>query len=61
MFEVEPEIMDEVIINDEEVTREVIEQIINNEEPFSPVKIKKPRVKPKAAAVAITKEDIMEA
>eukprot|EP00972_Heterocapsa_arctica_P015417 2271951-Heterocapsa_arctica.AAC.1 len=51
----QPEIMEEVSINE---TREVIEQIEHNEEPF---KMKKPRAKAKAAAVAIPKEDIMEA
>eukprot|EP00972_Heterocapsa_arctica_P052871 7783175-Heterocapsa_arctica.AAC.1 len=56
----EPEIMEEVL-KEEEVTREVIEQLVNNEEPLSPVKMKKPRAKAKAAAVAITKEDMMEA
>eukprot|EP00972_Heterocapsa_arctica_P088300 13022470-Heterocapsa_arctica.AAC.1 len=60
MSEVAPEIVEEVIIN-EEVTREVIEQIVNNEVSIEPVKMKKPRAKAKAAAVAITIEDMMEA
>eukprot|EP00972_Heterocapsa_arctica_P050024 7356028-Heterocapsa_arctica.AAC.1 len=54
------EVVEEVIIKDEEVTREVIEQNINNEVPFEPVEMKKPRAKAKAGTVAITK-DIMEA
>eukprot|EP00972_Heterocapsa_arctica_P088946 13117388-Heterocapsa_arctica.AAC.1 len=58
----EPEIMVEEIKEDE-VTREVIEQTVNNEAPVEAMKMKKPRAKAKAkvAAVAITKEDIMEA
>eukprot|EP00972_Heterocapsa_arctica_P006359 933268-Heterocapsa_arctica.AAC.1 len=60
----QPEIMEEVAANaakgEDEATREVIEQIVNNEAPFEPVKMKKPRAKAKAAAVAITKECIME-
>eukprot|EP00972_Heterocapsa_arctica_P071207 10518665-Heterocapsa_arctica.AAC.1 len=58
MSEVAPEIVEEVIINE---IREAIEQIVTNEVPFEPVKMKKPRAKAKAAAVASTKEDIMEA
>eukprot|EP00972_Heterocapsa_arctica_P003471 516922-Heterocapsa_arctica.AAC.1 len=51
-------VMEEVAAKEEEVTREDIEQIVNNEVPVEAVKMKKPRAKPKAA---ITKEDIMEA
>eukprot|EP00972_Heterocapsa_arctica_P017687 2614375-Heterocapsa_arctica.AAC.1 len=50
--------MEEVIVKEEVETREDIEHIVNEEAPFEPVKMKKPRAKPKAA---ITKEDIMEA
>eukprot|EP00972_Heterocapsa_arctica_P057180 8437548-Heterocapsa_arctica.AAC.1 len=57
----EPEIMEEVAAKEEEVTREDIEQLVNNEVPVEPVKMTKTRAKAKAAAVAITKEDIMEA
>ena len=44
------------------LTREIIEQIVN-EEPIEVVKMKKPRAKakPKAKPTTITKEDIMEA
>ena len=44
------------------LTREVIEQLVN-EEPIEAVKMKKPRAKakPKAKEPTITKEDIMEA
>eukprot|EP00972_Heterocapsa_arctica_P112597 16432707-Heterocapsa_arctica.AAC.1 len=51
--EATPEVMEE--------SREEIEQILNNEVPTEPIKMKKPRAKAKAAAVAISKEDIMEA
>jgi hypothetical protein len=43
-----------------ELTREVIEQIVN-ETPIEPVKMKKPRAKAKPKEPTITKEDIMEA
>eukprot|EP00972_Heterocapsa_arctica_P003013 443665-Heterocapsa_arctica.AAC.1 len=65
----QPGIMEEVIVKVEDSgtqpcgspTGEDIEQKVNNEVPVEPVKMKKPRAKPKAAAVAITKEDMMEA
>eukprot|EP00972_Heterocapsa_arctica_P100659 14841644-Heterocapsa_arctica.AAC.1 len=60
MAEVAVEIMTESgsPTTEEVETREIIEQIVNNEAPVEVVKMKKPRAKPKTA---ITKEDIMEA
>ena len=43
------------------LTREVIEQLVNNDSPIEPVKMKKPRAKAKPKEPTITKEDIMEA
>eukprot|EP00972_Heterocapsa_arctica_P051623 7595587-Heterocapsa_arctica.AAC.1 len=66
----EPEIMVEEIKEDEVTCEVIVEQCgaqpfglpaTNNEAPVEAVKMKKPRAKAKAAAVAITKEDIMEA
>ena len=61
-------VMEEEIKEEEVETREIIEQLVGAqpigspaEPPIEPVKMKKPRAKPKPKEPTITKEDIMEA
>eukprot|EP00972_Heterocapsa_arctica_P075629 11156698-Heterocapsa_arctica.AAC.1 len=70
MSEVAVEIIVEEIKEEVETREIIVEQCgaqpfglpaTNEEIPSEPVKMKKPRAKAKAAAVAIAKEDIMEA